>query len=80
MGIIGYTSYDYDNLLFLSRSLLVIWYHSRRNFSRPFSHAIRRIHRKGIYVKRNEKWKRFALAHFSYDNPALKGGRDHDQG
>jgi len=26
---------------------------------------------RGIYVKRNGKWKRFALAHFSYDNPAV---------
>ncbi|MUN30067.1 hypothetical protein RQ359_000857 [Sulfuracidifex metallicus DSM 6482 = JCM 9184] len=28
---------------------------------------------RGIYVKRNGKWKRFALAHFSYDNPAVNG-------
>ncbi|WCM36567.1 hypothetical protein GO599_03000 [Sulfolobus islandicus] len=28
---------------------------------------------RGIYVKRNGKWKRFALAHFSYDNPAVSG-------
>nr|WP_011225227.1 DUF1286 domain-containing protein [Sulfolobus islandicus]CAG38270.1 hypothetical protein [Sulfolobus islandicus] len=28
---------------------------------------------RGIYVKRNGKWKRFALAHFSYDNPIVNG-------
>jgi len=28
---------------------------------------------RGIYVKRNGKWKRFALAHFSYNNPAVNG-------
>lgn len=28
---------------------------------------------KGIYIKRNGKWERFALAHFSYDNPAVNG-------
>ncbi|WP_016731187.1 hypothetical protein [Saccharolobus islandicus] len=28
-------------------------------FSRSIIHSIRRIHRKGIYVKRNEKWRRF---------------------
>ncbi|QGR18626.1 DUF1286 domain-containing protein [Stygiolobus azoricus] len=28
---------------------------------------------RGIYVKRNGKWRRFALAHFSYNNPAVNG-------
>jgi hypothetical protein len=28
---------------------------------------------RGIYVKRNGKWRRVALAHFSYDNPAVNG-------
>nr|WP_255430345.1 hypothetical protein [Sulfolobus sp. NOB8H2] len=28
---------------------------------------------RGIYIKRNGKWRRFALAHFSYDNPAING-------
>jgi len=28
---------------------------------------------RGIYVKRNGKWRRFALAHFSYDNPLANG-------
>jgi hypothetical protein len=28
---------------------------------------------RGIYVKRNGKWRRFALAHFSYDNPLVNG-------
>lgn len=28
---------------------------------------------RGIYVKRNGKWRRVALAHFSYDNPAVTG-------
>lgn len=27
----------------------------------------------GIYVKRNGKWKRVALAHFSYDNSLING-------
>ncbi|AAY79641.1 DUF1286 domain-containing protein [Sulfolobus acidocaldarius] len=28
---------------------------------------------RGIYVKRNGRWKRFALAHFRYNNPAVNG-------
>ncbi|WP_061992246.1 DUF1286 domain-containing protein [Sulfolobus acidocaldarius] len=28
---------------------------------------------RGIYVKRNGRWKRFALAHFRYDNPLANG-------
>lgn len=28
---------------------------------------------KGVYVKRNGRWERFALAHFSYDNPTVNG-------
>jgi len=28
---------------------------------------------RGIYVKRNGKWRRFALAHFRYDNPLANG-------
>lgn len=28
---------------------------------------------KGIYVKKNGKWRRFALAHFKYDNPLVNG-------
>ena len=28
---------------------------------------------KGIYVKRNGKWQRFALAHFRYNDPAANG-------
>ena len=28
---------------------------------------------KGIYVKKNGKWKRFALAHFRYDDPGVNG-------
>ena len=27
----------------------------------------------GIYVKKNGRWRRFALAHFSYDNPLVNG-------
>ncbi|MBB5255178.1 hypothetical protein HNQ62_002953 [Sulfurisphaera ohwakuensis] len=27
----------------------------------------------GVYVKKNGKWRRFALAHFRYDNPAVNG-------
>jgi hypothetical protein len=26
-----------------------------------------------IYVRRDGKWRRFALAHFSYDNPLANG-------
>ncbi|QXJ27425.1 putative integral membrane protein [Saccharolobus shibatae B12] len=28
---------------------------------------------RGIYVKKHGKWRRFALAHFRYDNPAING-------
>ncbi|QXJ32530.1 DUF1286 domain-containing protein [Saccharolobus shibatae] len=28
---------------------------------------------RGIYVKKYGKWRRFALAHFRYDNPAING-------
>ncbi|BDB98286.1 hypothetical protein SACC_13030 [Saccharolobus caldissimus] len=28
---------------------------------------------RGIYIKKNGKWRRFALAHFSYDNPLANG-------
>ncbi|AAK42089.1 DUF1286 domain-containing protein [Saccharolobus solfataricus] len=28
---------------------------------------------RGIYVKKYGKWRRFALAHFKYDNPAING-------
>lgn len=28
---------------------------------------------KGIYVKKNGKWRRFALAHFRYDSPLVNG-------
>ncbi len=28
---------------------------------------------KGIYVKRNGKWRRYALAHYRYDNPFVNG-------
>ncbi len=28
---------------------------------------------RGIYVKKYGRWKRFALAHFRYDNPAING-------
>jgi hypothetical protein len=28
---------------------------------------------RGIYVKRGGRWRRFALAHFSYDNPVING-------
>ncbi|MBP1357266.1 MAG: DUF1286 domain-containing protein [Sulfolobus sp.] len=28
---------------------------------------------KGIYVKKNGKWKRFALVHYKYDNPLVNG-------
>nr|WP_229572535.1 DUF1286 domain-containing protein [Saccharolobus caldissimus] len=27
----------------------------------------------GVYVKKNGKWRRFALAHFRYDNPLANG-------
>ncbi|BFI76640.1 DUF1286 domain-containing protein [Sulfurisphaera ohwakuensis] len=27
----------------------------------------------GVYVKKNGKWRRFALAHYKYDNPAVNG-------
>jgi hypothetical protein len=28
---------------------------------------------KGIYVKKNGKWRRFALAHYPYDDPTVNG-------
>ena len=28
---------------------------------------------RGIYVKKNGRWRRFALAHFRYNNPAVNG-------
>ncbi|ADX83215.1 hypothetical protein SiH_1867 [Sulfolobus islandicus HVE10/4] len=28
---------------------------------------------RGIYVKKYGRWRRFALAHFRYDNPAING-------
>lgn len=27
----------------------------------------------GVYVKKNGKWRRFALAHYRYDNPVVNG-------
>jgi hypothetical protein len=39
--------------------------------SGPLHMLLDSLTERGIYVRRNGEWRRFALAHFRYDNPAL---------
>jgi membrane-bound metal-dependent hydrolase YbcI (DUF457 family) len=64
LTLLYYYAYNYANeeLLFLALVSLL---------NGPSHMLLDVFTERGIYVKRNGKWKRFALAHFSYDNPAV---------
>ncbi|ACP35712.1 Protein of unknown function DUF1286 [Sulfolobus islandicus L.S.2.15] len=66
LSLLFYYAYHY-----LSEELLLLVLVSLLNG--PSHMLLDAFTERGIYVKRNGKWRRVALAHFSYDNPLVNG-------